>query len=93
MRTFKIFTITTAYEQGVGKGHQAFERKEEIVNPYAALSDEHEAWQLGYLEGKLQASRAKPWQSLTTEEIAATGCETFLARGFEAKLREKNGFK
>ncbi len=52
----RVFMITTAYEQGVGKGQQAFNRSTEIENPYSD-SECNEAWQLGYEEGKSQASR------------------------------------
>ena len=48
-----ILMITTAYEQGVGKGHQATQRNGEIENPYAP-GECREAWQLGYKEGKTQ---------------------------------------
>lgn len=53
---YYVLMVTTAYEQGVGKGHQAFERKMEISNPYG---DEpcREAWSMGYEEGKEQAQR------------------------------------
>ena len=52
-----VLMITTAYEQGVGKGHQAFKRSEEIDNPYTP-GECREAWQLGYKEGKNQAKSA-----------------------------------
>ena len=42
----KLLMLTTAYEQGVGKGIQ---RRD--CNPYAADTDEHAAWALGYEEG------------------------------------------
>jgi len=42
----KLLMITTAYEQGVGKGIQ---RKN--TNPYAEGTDEHAAWYMGYREG------------------------------------------
>lgn len=42
----KLLMLTTAYEQGVGKGIQ---RRD--CNPYAADTDEHAAWKLGYEEG------------------------------------------
>lgn len=53
-----VYMITCAYEQGVGKGHQAFNRKAEIANPYTD-SECNEAWRLGYKEGKAQAERLK----------------------------------
>lgn len=56
--TSHVYMITTAYEQGVGKGHQAFNRKAEIANPYTD-SECNEAWSLGYKEGKAQAERLK----------------------------------
>jgi len=52
----RVLMITTAYEQGVGKGHQASRRATEITNPYAD-SECSEAWALGYKEGKGQAAR------------------------------------
>jgi hypothetical protein len=54
---FHILSITTAYEQGVGKGHQAFKRGNDIETPYAVPSDCAKAWDYGYEEGKIQASR------------------------------------
>ena len=42
----KLLLLTTAYEQGVGKGIQ---RRD--CNPYAADTDEHAVWKLGYEEG------------------------------------------
>lgn len=54
-----ILAITTAYEQGVGKGHQAHKSGNEIANPYAIGKWRCDlAWQLGYEEGKEQADRA-----------------------------------
>lgn len=52
---FDILVITTAYEQGVGKGHQAHGRAVEIENPYAP-GECQQAWALGYDEGKEQAA-------------------------------------
>ena len=49
-----VFMITVAYEQGVGKGHQAFLRKRKIDNPYVE-GDCFDAWQYGYREGTKQA--------------------------------------
>jgi hypothetical protein len=43
---FRLLTITTAYEQGVGKGI-----KRDKFNPYAEGTDERDAWELGYREG------------------------------------------
>lgn len=54
---FDVLAITTAYEQGVGKGHQAQNRCVDIVNPYIA-GDCFDAWELGYGEGKGQAAMA-----------------------------------
>lgn len=42
----KLLMLTTAYEQGVGKGIQRVNS-----NPYAVDTDEHEAWDIGYREG------------------------------------------
>lgn len=55
---FDVLTITTAYEQGVGKGYQARQRGAEIDNPYAD-GPCREAWSLGYAEGKSQADRQR----------------------------------
>ncbi len=55
--SMQVSAITTAYEQGVGKGHQAHERKTEIENPYAKSLGCREAWSLGYAEGKEQAAK------------------------------------
>ena len=54
-KPFDILVITTAYEQGVGKGHQAHGRSAEIENPYAP-GECQQAWALGYDEGKKQAA-------------------------------------
>lgn len=54
-KPFDILAITTAYEQGVGKGHQAQGRSVEIDNPYAP-GECQQAWALGYDEGKKQAA-------------------------------------
>lgn len=43
---FKLLTITTAYEQGVGKGI-----KRNDFNPYVEGIVEWDAWRLGYEEG------------------------------------------
>lgn len=58
-KRFDILAITTAYEQGVGKGHQAHGRSVEIENPYAP-GECKQAWALGYDEGKKQASPKVP---------------------------------
>lgn len=57
----RVLMITTAYEQGVGKGHQASRRATEITNPYAD-SECSEAWALGYKEGELK-QLARCWLS------------------------------
>ena len=44
---FQVLAITTAYEQGVGKGQQS----RDVKNPYAE-SYCAEAWQLGYAQGQ-----------------------------------------
>lgn len=49
--------ITTAYEQGVGKGRQAHTSGKEIANPYSTGYRCDLAWQYGYEEGKEQAAR------------------------------------
>ena len=51
---FKLLTITTAYEQGVGKG-----MKRNDFNPYGKDTDEGRAWILGYEEG-LEKSVVEP---------------------------------
>lgn len=56
---FGVLVITTAYEQGVGKGHQAHARGVEIENPYAPGTGQ-QAWALGYDEGKKQAASKVP---------------------------------
>ena len=53
----QILAITTAYEQGVGKGRQAHESGKEIDNPYGTGYRCDLAWQYGYEEGKKQAER------------------------------------
>ena len=56
--TGQVLAITTAYEQGVGKGHDAHQRGAEIANPYCTSNYQcFEAWRLGYEEGKRQAAR------------------------------------
>jgi predicted RNase H-like nuclease (RuvC/YqgF family) len=57
--SFDILAITTAYEQGVGKGHQSHGLGVEIENPYVPSSC-FEAWSLGYAEGKQQAAPKVP---------------------------------
>lgn len=52
----QILAITTAYEQGVGKGHQAYNSGKEIANPYSPAYRCDLAWQYGYKEGKEQAA-------------------------------------
>ena len=51
----QVLAITTAYEQGVGKGHQSHARKEAITNPYSDEWGCDSAWQMGYDEGREQA--------------------------------------
>lgn len=53
----QVLAITTAYEQGVGKGHQSHARKEAIKNPYCDYWRCDSAWQMGYDEGREQAER------------------------------------
>ena len=47
---WNVLAITTAYEQGFGKGIQAKRRGAEISNPHAE-GDCREAWAYGYEEG------------------------------------------
>jgi hypothetical protein len=58
-KPFDILAITTAYEQGVGKGHQAHGRGVEMDNPYTP-GECQQAWSLGYTEGKKQAAPKVP---------------------------------
>lgn len=53
----QVLAITTAYEQGVGKGHQSHAHKEAITNPYGDEWGCDSAWQMGYDEGREQAER------------------------------------
>lgn len=57
---FAVLAITTAYEQGVGKGRDHFYTKRAVGNPYAKDDTlrTHDAWRLGFAEGTLQAERA-----------------------------------
>lgn len=43
----KTYMICTAYESGMGHGL----KKSGKCNPYAAGTEEHEAWGIGYDEG------------------------------------------
>src|SRR5574337_1141293 len=52
----QILAITTAYEQGVGRGHYAHHSANEVQNPYADAWRCAHAWSLGYAEGKKQAA-------------------------------------
>ncbi|MEG0975204.1 MAG: hypothetical protein RSF42_10950 [Comamonas sp.] len=56
--SYQVTAVTTAYEQGVGKGHDAYRRGVEIENPYGPGYRCDKAWQLGYLEGLRQAKNA-----------------------------------
>lgn len=58
---FDLMVITTAYEQGVGKGI-----KRDNFNPYEAGTDAHSAWALGYEEG---ASKPAPQQEKPHPDI------------------------
>ena len=72
----QILAITTAYEQGVGKGRQAHESGKEIANPYDTGYRCDLAWQYGYKEGKKQAERiakAAPQQE-AQEPVATLHC-------------------
>ena len=46
---YQIRAITTAYEQGVGKGHQAYISGKETANPYDSTYRCDLAWQYGYV--------------------------------------------
>ena len=65
---YLVLAITTAYEQGVGKGRQAYEAGKEISNPYSTGYRCDLAWAYGYDEGKKQATRmAAPQPSLAAQ--------------------------
>lgn len=69
----QVLAITTAYEQGVGKGHQSHARKEAITNPYGDEWGCDSAWQMGYDEGREQAERKAALdtsQVVSDEELA-----------------------
>lgn len=61
----KLLMITTAYEQGVGKGIQRREH-----NPYAEGTDEHAAWAMGYEEGVEKPNPFQPMLDLLKEVSA-----------------------
>lgn len=52
----QVLAITIAYEQGVGKGYEAYTTMTEVENPYEP-GDCAEAWSYGYTEGKTQAEQ------------------------------------
>lgn len=62
-----VLEITTAYEQGVGKGQQ----RRAVTNPYTEGSPGRTAWAIGYTKGlKMKAEQeAEPvaWMSMTDE--------------------------
>lgn len=65
----QVLAITTAYEQGVGKGHDAYQRGVEIANPYCTSNYQcFEAWRLGYKEGKTQAARKAEVPDMTVAD-------------------------
>ena len=97
----QILAITTAYEQGVGKGHQAYNSGKEIANPYSPAYRCDLAWQYGYKEGKEQAQRATkaapqqeaqepatvPYQKLTDEtDLILSDPDTELSIGAKRAL-------
>ena len=49
----EILMITTAYEQGVGKGYKWTIA---TINPYAKDTPCYIAWELGYEEGKSKSN-------------------------------------
>ena len=75
---WKLLTITTAYEQGVGKGIQ---RRD--CNPYAADTDEHAAWTLGYEEGLDKPMPAQDVAELVDCRIELVVAIHSLASNFE----------
>jgi hypothetical protein len=51
---FLVLRITTAYEQGMGKGlygHKFKAYDPDIANPYTEGTHEHEGWRVGHREG------------------------------------------
>jgi hypothetical protein len=52
----KVYMICNAYESGIGHGL----KQDGVCNPYFAGSDEREAWQTGYDEGKDRAKDDQP---------------------------------
>ena len=82
---YQIRAITTAYEQGVGKGHQAYISGKETANPYDSTYRCDLAWQYGYREGKEQAQRGV--------KAAAGGREQAASQPAPAPLREREAFE
>ena len=87
----KLLMLTTAYEQGVGKGIQ---RRD--CNPYAADTDEHAAWKLGYEEGLDKPMPAQDvtelvellefmWRDVSMNEYAFEKLDTALSKYKGAK--------
>ena len=88
----QILAITTAYEQGVGKGRQAHESGKEIANPYGTGYRCDLAWQYGYEEGKKQAERiaeAAPQQE--AQEPAVAPCISDAYERIDRFLRNNLG--
>ena len=52
----QVLAITTAYEQGVGKGRQFMYTNRVVENPYASAWKCDYAWQLGFNEGAKQVA-------------------------------------
>jgi hypothetical protein len=53
-KKFLVLRITTAYEQGMGKGlygHKFKAYDPDIANPYTEGTLEHEGWRVGHKEG------------------------------------------
>lgn len=76
---FALVAITTAYEQGVGKGRECFRTKRVIGNPYAVddVYRTYGAWALGFDEGVAQAERAAQQPDAKVEN---TGSHTWKLR-------------
>jgi len=47
MAVSEVFIICNAYESGVGNGY----RSTGAINPYGKNTNEHEAYELGYMQG------------------------------------------
>jgi len=62
---FDVMVITTAYEQGFGKGLQ----DRGVPNVYVQDSPAFHAWNLGYEEGQMRLKEQKPEQPKDVAQI------------------------